>query len=136
MAVSRDYLAYVVDQLATFDRVVAKRMFGGYGLYAQELFFALIADDTLYFKVNDATREDYVARGAPPFRPFADDPDSYSMNYYQVPADVLDDPDELARWARKALDVARTAQSKKNLRAPRSSRSKGRGGAKGHGRKR
>ena len=116
MPASSDYLAYVLDQLATFDKVVAKRMFGGYGLYAQERFFALIADDTLYFKANDSTREGFLKRNCPPFRPRADDPKAYSMSYYQVPADVLDDPDQLADWARKALDVARAAKGAKASR--------------------
>ena len=48
-------------------------MFGRVGLYAQGLFFALIAEDRLYFKVNDATRPEFQQRGMEPFRPFAED---------------------------------------------------------------
>jgi DNA transformation protein and related proteins len=108
MSVSRDYLEYVVDQLASFA-VVARRMFGGVGLYSQELFFGLIDDDTLYLKVDDTNRDDYTSRGCEPFRPFAD---VASMSYFRVPPDVLEDADELAAWARKSLHVAAAAAAK------------------------
>lgn len=106
MGVSADYLAYVIDQLAAFARVSSRRMFGGVGLYTDGLFFGLIADDTLYFKVDESNRADYVRRRCEPFRPFADDPNAYSMSYFAVPADVLEDPDELKLWARKATAAA------------------------------
>ena len=105
MAVSADYLAYVLDQLASLGRVRSRRMFGGVGLYADDVFFALIDSDTLYFKVDDANRPDYTQRGCAPFRPFPDDP-TYSMSYFQIPADVLEDPDELLVWARKSVAAA------------------------------
>ncbi|HWK75183.1 MAG TPA: TfoX/Sxy family protein [Povalibacter sp.] len=114
MTVSADYLAYVIDQLAPFAKVTSRRMFGGAGLYADGLFFALLAEEELYFKVDDSNREDYVARGHRPFRPFPDKPEMSSMNYYQVPAEVLEDPDELKQWARKALAVAAAAAAAKS----------------------
>jgi DNA transformation protein and related proteins len=105
MAVSPDFLAYVVDQLGGFAKVRSRRMFGGVGLYADDLFFALIDDDTLYFKADDSNRSDYVERGCRPFQPFADDP-TYSMNYYNVPPEVVEDGDDLKRWAKKSCAVA------------------------------
>lgn len=86
-------------------------MFGGVGLYHGGHFFALIDDDTLYFKVDDQSRADYEARGRGPFRPFADKP-SYTMAYYEVPADVLESPEDLARWAEKAIAIAAKAPTK------------------------
>lgn len=116
MSVSADYLTYVVDQLSSFARITSRRMFGGVGLYADELFFALIADDCLYFKADDSNRADYTSLGARPFVPFPDDPKSISMSYYQVPAEILEDPDELAVWARKAQRVAAAAAAAKVAR--------------------
>ena len=110
MPVSADYQQYVLEQLAGFASLRARRMFGGVGLYADEVFFALIDDDTLYFKVDDTNREDYVARGASAFRPFENDP-AVSLSYYAVPADVLEDVDELREWARKAARVAAAAHA-------------------------
>ncbi|HEY6644620.1 TfoX/Sxy family protein [Povalibacter sp.] len=115
MPVSTDYLAYVVDQFANFMQVTSRRMFGGVGLYASGLFFALIADDTLYLKVDDSNRADFVARRCEPFRPFANDP-TYSMSYYQLPEDVLEDAEELRVWTRKSLAVAASASAAKQRR--------------------
>ena len=80
-------------------------MFGGVGIYSGDLFFALIADDTLYFKVDASTRPQYEARGMEPFRPFGDE--RGTMQYYQLPEDILEDPELLWPWAESALDVAR-----------------------------
>jgi DNA transformation protein len=122
MSVSADFVTYVVDQLAATATVVSRRMFGGVGLYANELFFGLIAEDALYFKVDDSNRPDYVSRGSKPFRPRARAPDAYSMSYFEVPADVIEDTDELGRWARKALSVAASAASKRSGSRPRRKR--------------
>lgn len=118
MSVSADYLAYVVDQLTPFARITSRRMFGGVGLYADEFFFALIADDCLYFKVDDSNRPDFTARGCEPFVPFPDDPRKVSMSYYQVPADILEDSDELSLWARKAQRAAAASAAAKAAKRP------------------
>ena len=124
MSVSDDFVAYVAEQLAPFTRVVSRRMFGGVGLYADGLFFGLIADDVLYFKVDDTNRSDYEQRGAKPFQPFPDKLE-FSMNYFDISADILDDRDELILWARKSLAVALTAsKKKKSVRKSKSKRSK------------
>jgi DNA transformation protein len=112
VSVSNDFVAYAVEQLGSLTRVTSRRMFGGVGLYADGLFFALIADDTLYFKVDDSNRADYEQRGSKPFCPFPDKSD-FSMSYYDVPADLLEDAEELSRWARKSVGVALVAASKK-----------------------
>jgi DNA transformation protein len=91
-------------------------MFGGVGIYAGELFFALIADDTLYFKVDDSTRNDFEARGSGPFRPYGEHGET--MGYYRVPEDLLEDPDELAVWARRAIEVAGRMKGRASRRRP------------------
>lgn len=108
MTVSADYLQYVLDQLAALDNVSSRRMFGGAGLYCDELFFGLISDDTLYLRVDDSNRGDFTTRGAGPFRPYADRPE-LSMSYFETPADVLDDARQLAEWARRSIAVAQRA---------------------------
>jgi DNA transformation protein len=107
--VSPEYRAYVEDQLGRFVRLRSRRMFGGVGLYADDLFFALIDDDVLYLKVDDATRPRYETRGMAPFRPT----DEMSMSYYPLPGGVLDDPEELRSWADEAVEVARRAKVSK-----------------------
>ena len=90
-------------------------MFGGVGIYAGELFFALLADDTLYFKVDDSNRADFEAQGMGPFQPYG--AEGEVMQYYQVPADLLEDPEALRPWAEKAIAVAE-AKSKRGRRRP------------------
>ena len=112
MAVSEEYLDYVVDQLGCIGEVTAKKMFGGVGLYHNELFFGLIASDVLYFKVDDENRPAYLTAGASPFQPYGDE--SSSMSYYEVPVDVLEDVDRLRTWARASVAAAdRKASSRK-----------------------
>jgi DNA transformation protein len=117
MAVSDEFLQYVIEQLAGLEGVAPRRMFGGIGLYSNERIFGLIFGDSLYFKVNDSNRGDYEARGMNRFRPYADKP-MLSMTYYEVPADVLEDADECAAWARKSTTVsaARPPRPRKNPR--------------------
>ena len=112
MAVSAGYQTFVLDQLRrVLPGVRAKRMFGGVGLYADELFFALIDDDALYLKVDDETRPAFEQRGLRPFQPFGEG--SAAMQYYQLPEDLLEDPEALRPWADGAVAVARRAKLKK-----------------------
>jgi DNA transformation protein len=113
MAVSESYRIFILEQLARVTPVTGKAMFGGVGIYSRGLFFALIAEDRLYFKVNDTTRPDFERLNMDPFRPFGDES---AMGYYEVPADVVEDAVQLASWAEKALKVAakpKTRQSRK-----------------------
>src|SRR5215813_12991149 len=110
MSISRSYRDFVLEQLGRVNPVTAKRMFGGIGIYSQGLFFALIAEDRLYFKVDDATRPDFERRGMEPFRPFGEDS---AMGYYEVPADVVEDVAQLESWTRNAIDVAAKAKRHK-----------------------
>ena len=115
MAVSQSYREFVLEQLGRVTPVTGKSMFGGVGIYAQGLFFALIAEDRLYFKVDDTTRPSFEQRGMEPFRPFGEDS---AMGYFELPAGVVEDVAQLESWMRKAIDVA--AKSKR----PKAKRSK------------
>lgn len=89
-------------------------MFGGVGIYSGDLFFALIADDTLYFKVDDSNRPEFEARGMEPFRPYGDEGEV--MQYYCVPEDLLEDPELLGQWAERAIGVARRPRTRSSRR--------------------
>ena len=108
MSVSRQYQDYVIEQLSSVGYVTAKKMFGGVGLYADGIFFALIANDTLYQKVDETNRLDYESAGMDAFRPYPDK--SRSMQYYEVPLEVLEDGEMLTDWARKSIAVALKAK--------------------------
>ena len=111
MSVSDEFLAFVLDQLAEWDGVTARKMFGGAGLYRDGKMFGLVADDIAYLKVDDSNREDFIQAGCKAFKPFADK--SVVMSYYEVPPDVLESPEELIEWAGKSLAI----QSRKKKRA-------------------
>src|SRR5437868_4769060 len=84
-------------------------MFGGIGLYSDSIFFALLDDDTLFCKVDDSNRTDYVERGARAFMPVGNKP----LGYYSVPVEILEDTEELTRWARKSVAVALATANRK-----------------------
>jgi DNA transformation protein len=111
MAVSESFLTFVTEQLASVRDVSTKRMFGGVGLYSVDTFFAIIDNDTVFFKVDAATVGRYTRRKMPPFQPMPDRPPM--MGYYQVPLAVLEDPDALGEWAAEAIEVGRRAPAKK-----------------------
>lgn len=115
MAVSEDFRNFVLEQLKPAGRVTERRMFGGVGLYLDGLFFALIDDDALYFKADDSNRARYEKAGSRPFCPFPDRP-TEAMGYWEVPAEALEDSEELARWAREAMTVALAARTKRPAR--------------------
>lgn len=109
MAVNSDFADEAVERL---ERVVsglrARRMFGGVGLYAGEQFFGIVAYDRLWFKVDDSNRADYEARGLKPFQPFPDRPTV--MSYFEVPANLLNQAEELRLWAARSIAAARQAK--------------------------
>jgi len=105
MPVTDGFVEFVLEQLDQVGPITPKRMFGGVGLYAGDLFFALIADDVLYLKANASTRGEFEAAGARPFRPYPDRRGG-TMQYYSVPAAILEDGDELVAWAKKSVAVA------------------------------
>jgi DNA transformation protein len=92
-------------------------MFGGFGLYAKDVFFGILAADTLYLKVDDSNRSDYEKARAPAFRPFANRP--MSMSYYAVPLSVLEASPRLALWAERSIAVARSARKTSRKPPPR-----------------
>jgi DNA transformation protein len=96
----------VLGQLSDVRGLHARPMFGGIGLYADDVFFGIVAGDTLYFKVDDTNRQDYEREGSHPFKPYADR--ATTMAYYSVPAAVLEDSVDLARWAKRSIAVARS----------------------------
>ncbi|MBI5387121.1 MAG: TfoX/Sxy family protein [Verrucomicrobia bacterium] len=108
MALSDNFVNYVVDQLSRWGDVSVRRMFGGAGLYREGRMFGLIADDVVYLKVDDSNREDFLRAGSSPFKPYPDKGKTAVMSYYQVPSAVLEDPNELAQWAQRSLDIQAT----------------------------
>ncbi len=116
MSVSANYRAFILEQLGrVLPDTRARSMFGGVGIYSGDLFFALMDNDALYFKVDDETRGDFEAIGMGPFRPFGDGGET--MQYYEVSAAVIEVHDALAQWAARAVMVARRARQRRSRSA-------------------
>ena len=90
---------FVLDQLRDMRGVTCRTMFGGFGLYQNGAFFGIIHKSRLYFKTIEGTKGPYVQEGMKPFRP---NRSQTLKNYYEVPADVIDEPDRLVAWAQEA----------------------------------
>jgi DNA transformation protein len=92
---------YVLDQLGNIEDLECRAMFGGYGLYQGDIFFGIIYKGRLYFKTDEKTTATaYKKLGMKPFRPNAK---QTLKNYREVPADILEDHDQLAAWAKEAV---------------------------------
>jgi DNA transformation protein len=91
-------------------------MFGGYGLYAEGVMFALIAYETLYFKVDAENRDQYLKAGMGPFR-YERHGKPIEMSYFQLPDPVLTDPAQLMAWIAQAKAAATRSKAKKAKRS-------------------
>jgi DNA transformation protein len=98
---SDGFAEFVLDQLAELRGVTCRTMFGGYGLYRKDTFFGIIHRSRLYLKTDEHTRESYVARGMKPFRPNSK---QTLKAYHEVPVEILEDAQQLADWARLAIN--------------------------------
>lgn len=108
-----DFTDYLKDVFASFGPITAKRMFGGHGIYYNGLMFGLIADDTLYLKVDQESRPLFEEEGLEPFIYMKKDGKPMQMSYHLAPEAIYDDPDEAAHWGRIAYTAAERSQKPK-----------------------
>ncbi len=113
MAVSAEFQAFVAELLAPVGPVSIRRMFGGAGVFYDDVMFALIAGEVLYLKVDDASRGDFEAAGTRPFRYQTRHGERALAGYWELPEELLDQPEECVAWSRKAIDVALRAKAAK-----------------------
>ena len=111
-----DFVAHVVETMRELGAVIPKQMFGGWGLYHEGLFFALIIEDTLYLKVDDDNRGEFEGAGLPSFVYVTKDGERIAMSYHQAPADALENPAAMATWARSGYGAALRAKTRKPVR--------------------
>ncbi len=119
---------FVVELMAGFAPVQAKRMFGGFGIFWQGLMLGIIIEDKLYFKVDDASEPRFVQRGLARFQYESKGGRTASLRYCEAPPEVYDEPEHMAEWTRLAYECA-VRQQKRPARARKSTPgSKARGG--------
>ncbi len=104
MSTDESYRTFVIEQLeSVLPSLYARKMFGGVGIYSRGLFFALIANDVLFFYADETNRADYESLAG----------ERFGKNYFEVPIGVLEDPEALREWAHKALAAAGRKPKKK-----------------------
>ncbi|MGB5275677.1 MAG: TfoX/Sxy family protein [Gammaproteobacteria bacterium] len=100
-----EFVEFLLEQMQALGPVSAKAMFGGYGVYIDDLMFALVADDVLYFKTNADNLPEYEQRSLPAFS-YQRNGKSFNMSYHEAPAEVLDDTEVMQHWANMAIAAA------------------------------
>ena len=106
------FVSHCLELLELLGAVRAKRMFGGWGLYADDVFIAVIARDRLYLKADAQSRPAFEAAGCEPFV-YDAKTKAVAMSYWSAPPDALDSPALMLPWARGALQAALQSRAAK-----------------------
>lgn len=109
---SQGFVDHCLELLAPLGRVRARRMFGGHGLYADDLFVALIAGERLYVKVDADAEAHFTAAGCAPFV-YEGQARPVKMSYWTVPDEAMESPSLMLPWARLAMQAALKAATAK-----------------------
>jgi DNA transformation protein len=108
---------FLIDLFADFGPVTIRKMFSGHGVSADGTNFALSLRAGLYFRADEVTIPGFEAEGSKPFQ-YQTRAKTVTVNsYWQLPARLFDDSEELAEWARAALAAAQRAKVKKRPKA-------------------
>ncbi|HMQ01665.1 MAG TPA: TfoX/Sxy family protein [Candidatus Doudnabacteria bacterium] len=102
MAATPAFLQYVMEDLFGNNPAIAARsMFGGFGLYFEDKIFGIIAGDELYFKADKSNVHHFISRGSQQFS-YMKNGVEYKMSYWQVPAEIMENPHLLIKWAKES----------------------------------
>jgi DNA transformation protein len=104
----------IVELFSDFGRVSVRRMFGGAGIFADGLMIGLVSNGDIFLKADDESSPTFEREGLKPFT-YGAKRKRVVMPYWRMPERLLDDPDELAQWARAALGAARRSAAKKSV---------------------
>ena len=99
------FLDYILSNLEPHGPIKARAMFGGYGIYYGDVMFALIAENVLYFRVDEQNRPDYLEHDSKPFV-YSMGQKTVSLPYLELPEEILNNSEELSYWIKKAKDAA------------------------------
>lgn len=104
---TQEYIAFVVERLAPLKALSSGRFFGGTRLCVGDLQFGMMMGNTLFFVVDATTRKQYEAMGMGCFWYNTKKGRRDVKKYYEVPGDLLDEPQRLLALARESIAVAR-----------------------------
>lgn len=106
MTIKDSFAGYCGELFAPLGAVRVKRMFGGHGIYVDELFIAIVAGETLYLKADAQTKAQFEVAACRPFTYSAKDGRKMTMGYWSAPAEAMDSPALMRPWALLARDAA------------------------------
>ena len=115
----RDFL---IDLFADFGPVTIRRMFSGFGISADGTNFALALRAGLYFRADEATIPQFEAEGSKPFQYQTRAKTVIVNSYWELPARLFDDSEELSEWARSALAAAQRTALRKGPKKPKAAK--------------
>lgn len=101
----KEFTLYVVELMSVIGPVLSKRMFGGSGIFLDDLMFGLVADGTLYLKADNENKHEFISLGLEPFTYFKQKKE-IKMSYYQAPEEALENSDDMSYWAKLAFGAA------------------------------
>ena len=119
-----EIVAWCSELLAPLGAVRTKRMFGGHGLYVDEVFVAIIVGEDLFLKTDEASRQGFEAAGCRPFEYASAEGKKVALSYWSAPAEAMESPVQMLPWARQALASALRARASKPPARPRAPRAK------------
>jgi DNA transformation protein and related proteins len=122
MSASTEYTEYVLEMLEPIGPVHTGRFFGGVGILSGSVQFAMIMGNSLYFVVDDGTRPKYERAGMAPFSYTTKKGRVQVRKYFELPEDILTDPEQLRQWANESKRIA--AKDKKPGKSPKQKRQK------------
>ncbi len=106
MAIDEQFFQFVLDQLAGIKDITFKRMFGGVGLFKDDLMFAKIGGNTLRLKVDESNQQQFIDKG---MKPYYSEKKKKGMPYWEVPSEILENAENLTKWANQSIEIARKA---------------------------
>src|SRR6185436_1312380 len=113
MVASETYADFLREQLAPLGHLSLRRMFGKTGVFCDGVMFAMVTENTLYFRVDDHNRETFKEADAFPPLNYAKGGAMIDLSFWRVPERLFDEPEELATWARAALAAAHRVAAKR-----------------------
>ena len=119
MVASDSFAEFLREHLAPLSPLTLRRMFGKTGVFCDGLMFAMVTDDTLYFRVDDHNRAAFKEAESFPPLSYEKKGCTIDLSFWRAPERLFDEPDELVTWARIALAAAGRVAAKRERAAPR-----------------
>jgi len=120
LVASDGFAEFLREQLTPLGHLTMRRMFGKTGVFCNGLMFGMVADDTLYVRVDDDNKSVFKeAESAPPLN-YEKQGQTIDLAFWRVPERLLDEPDELVTWSRAALAAARRVAARRGRTASKS----------------